>query len=59
MCCSAVGKLAQVLSGEEWLCQLLSSNPGKRGLSESQLLLVIQHAGSLGQLNVVPIMKVH
>jgi hypothetical protein len=49
MCCATVGKLAQVFSGEEWLYQLLSSNPGKGRLSESQLLLVIQHAGSLGQ----------
>jgi hypothetical protein len=49
MCCATIGELAQVLVGEEWLCQLLGSNPGKSSLSESQLLLVIQHAGSLGQ----------
>ena len=47
MCCATVGKLTQVLSGEEGLCQLLGSNPGKGRLSESQLLLVVQHRVSL------------
>jgi hypothetical protein len=55
MSCAAVGKLTQVFSGEEGLCQLLSANPGKGRLSESQLLLVIQHAGSLGQIGAAKI----
>ena len=49
MCYPAAGELAQVLSGEEGLRQLLGSYPGKGGFSESQLLLVVQHRGSLGQ----------
>jgi hypothetical protein len=47
MYCTTIRKLAEVLSGEERLMKLLGTNPCKCRLSESQLLLVVQHVGSL------------